>query len=277
VVRLCTRTVRALGLVVTFIVTLALAPQIVGANISAKGHVAKALVTIRISLDQTHVAAGTPIKGTAVLTNNGSKTMPVQQCATDGWLAVGLANKAIPYSPGFALVACPPSVVLLPGPNRFPVKVSTTYGSCLQPGGQSVIFIPKCVPNTVSANPLPPLPAGRYVTKVVTMGLPSNTAISKSVVVTLRTSTFTTQRSAATGANPVSSPPCAASSLAVHGGRQGGGFVGNDSQGHLDPAVPDELKDVGKRQTAHIAWSLVEVADHFFVTIRRSAGTPDRA
>ena len=183
--RLTTRVMAILGLV-AFTVTAALGPPMAGASTSVKGEIAKAPITIHIKLDQTRVVAGTPIKGTAVLINNGSKAMLVQQCATDGWLAVGLANKQIQFSPGFALVACPPSVVLTPGPNRFPVKVSTSYESCLQPGGRSAIFIPKCVPRRVSTDPLPPLPAGRYSTKVVTMGLPTNTAISNSVVVTLR-------------------------------------------------------------------------------------------
>ena len=183
--RLVPRVMMILGFV-TFIMTTSLAPQVVEASTSAKGQVPKVPVTIRIQLDQARVVAGTPIKGTAVLTNNGSKALLVHQCATDGWLAVGLANKAIQFSPAFAAVACRPTVVLAPGPNRFPVKVSTSYGSCLQPGGQSVIFIPKCVPATVSADPLPPLPAGRYSTKVVTMGLPPNTAISNSVVIAIR-------------------------------------------------------------------------------------------
>lgn len=217
--------------VVSLIMTTALTSQIAGASSSTtRQHTepkAKTPVTIRIKLDQSHVMAGAPIKGTAILTNNGSKAMLVQQCATDGWLDVGLVNKTIPYSPVFALVGCRPTVRLSPGVNRFPVTVVTTYQSCLQPGGQSLIPTQNCVPTTVSANPLPPLPAGRYATKVVTMGLPSNTAVSNSVVVTLRASTSTTRPSAAAGASPMSLPPCTANSLAVHGGRQGGGFVGD--------------------------------------------------
>jgi len=163
-------------------VTPALAPKAALANPSAKG---QAPITVRIRLDRTHVVAGTPIKGTAVITNTRSKGVLVGQCAIDGWLAVGLANKTIVYSPAFPLVGCRPSVVLAPGSHRFPVTVLTTYESCLQPGGQSTTFVPKCLSIVVSSNPLPPLPAGRYSTKVVTMGLPANTAVSNSVVVTL--------------------------------------------------------------------------------------------
>jgi len=165
--------------------TAALVPQTTGAKGSAKGQVTKAPITIRIKLDKTRVVAGVPIKGTAVLTNTGSKGILVQQCAIDGWLAVGLANKAIRFSPGFSLVGCQPSVVLGPGPNRFPVTVLTTYQSCLQPGGQSTTFIPKCVSIVASSNPLPPLPAGRYSTKVITLGLPQLAAVSGPVAVTL--------------------------------------------------------------------------------------------
>jgi len=147
--------------------------------------VAKDRITIRINLDRTRVNGGTPIKGTAVVTNHGSKGLLVQQCAIDGWLAVGLSNKAVRFSPAFSAVACPPSIVLAPGPNRFPVTVSTTYQSCLQPGGQSTTFVPRCVPTAGSSDQAPPLPAGRYSTKVVTLGLPSDTAVSNAVAVTL--------------------------------------------------------------------------------------------
>ena len=166
----------------------ALTPSAAGASGSAKGESAKSPITIRIKLDQTRVMAGVPIKGTAVLTNTGPKRMLVQQCAIDGWLEVGLANKTTPFSPGFFEVECPPSVVLAPGPNRFPVTVLTTYESCLQPGGQAVVFVPKCLSTdqTGSSTALPPLPAGRYTAKVVTVGLPRHTAVSNSVGVTLQ-------------------------------------------------------------------------------------------
>jgi hypothetical protein len=159
-----------------------------GASGSPKGETAKSPISIRITLDQSRVVAGMPIKGTAVLTNTGHKRMLVQQCAIDGWLEVGLANKATPFSPGFFDVECRPSVVLAPGPNWFPVTVLTTYLSCLQPGGKSQVFVPKCLSTdqSGSSTTLPPLPAGRYSTKVVTVGLPRPTASSNSIVVTLQ-------------------------------------------------------------------------------------------
>jgi hypothetical protein len=186
-VRLCTRVVGTLGLAIMLIAATSESGP-VGASILREGQKANASITIRVKLDRTRVVVGTPIKGTAVLTNESSKAILVQQCATDGWLAVGLANKKIGFSPAWALVRCAPSVVLKPGPNRFPLKVVTTYESCLQPGGQSTIFIPKCL-SSDSSSILPPLPPGRYSTKVVTMGLPSNTAVSHSDTVRLLAST----------------------------------------------------------------------------------------
>ncbi len=183
VVRSSLRIVTCLGLT-AFALTTGLASQATGAR-SVDDRVAKDRITIRITLDRTRVIGGAPIKGTAVVTNHGSRGLLVQQCAIDGWLAVGLADRAIRFSPAFSLVRCPPSVVLAPGPNRFPLTVSTTYQACLQPGGRSTTFIPRCVPTAGSSSSLPPLPAGRYSTKVVTLGLPSSTSVSNSVVVTL--------------------------------------------------------------------------------------------
>jgi hypothetical protein len=182
-VRLCIRVVGALGLVIMLIATTSGSGP-VGARTSRGGQSPKAPITIRVKLDRTRVVVGTPIKGTAVLTNDSSSAIPVQQCATDGWLAVGLTNKKIGFSPAWALVGCAPSVLLKPGPNRFPLKVITTYESCLQPGGQSTTFMPRCL-SSGSSFILPALPPGRYSTKVLTVGLPSSTTVSHSVAVSL--------------------------------------------------------------------------------------------
>ena len=183
--RLWTRVVGTLGMGIMLISATAGSGP-VGASILRADQKANAPITIRVKLDRTRVVVGTPIKGTAVLTNQSSTSILVQQCATDGWLAVGLTNKKTGFSPAWALVRCAPSVVLKPGPNRFPVKVVTTYEACLQPGGRSTVttFIPKCL-SSRSSSILPPLPPGRYSTKVVTMGLPSDTAVNHSVGVRL--------------------------------------------------------------------------------------------
>jgi len=181
---LVVRVLTILGLTI-FTIATDTRPQTAGASSSAKSHLSTAPVTIQIKLDKRRVVAGTPIRGTAVLTNHTSTPLAVQQCALDGWLAVGLGNKHVPYTgPVFSEVACPPSVVLAQGRNRFPVTVDTTYGSCLARGGHSTLSLPKCLAR--SSSPLPPLPAGTYFTKVITVGLPPHTDVSNSVVVTLR-------------------------------------------------------------------------------------------
>ena len=138
-------------------------------------------VEIHVRLDQTRVVQGTPIRGQAVLTNTTSKSLLVHQCAADGWLLVGLTDGKVPFNPATALVACPPSIRLQPGANRFPITVATTYQECLQPGGQSTTYVPPCS----HVYGLPPLPAGVYTTKAVTYGLPAKTAIPRPIMVTV--------------------------------------------------------------------------------------------
>ena len=137
-------------------------------------------ITIRISLAQTRVIAGTSITGEAVLTNTTSKSITVEQCARNGWLKVGVVNSQIQFDPPFTEVACAPSIRLMPGINRFPITVATTYQECLGPGGKSITYIPPC-----PASGEPPLPAGTYRTKVVAVGLPASTPVPGSLTVTV--------------------------------------------------------------------------------------------
>lgn len=138
-------------------------------------------ISVELILNRSRVPNGTPILGRAVLTNRGSTAVTVEQCAIDGWLFTGLANSHIPFDPAVSSVACRPSVKLVPGKNRFPIRILTTYESCLQASGQSVVHVPLCM----VGNRLPPLPPGTYETKVVIFGLPSGTAMPRSINVTL--------------------------------------------------------------------------------------------
>jgi hypothetical protein len=140
---------------------------------------ATAAVTIQIALTPTHVIAGKPLDGTAIVTNHTSKEIIVNACAQDGWLVVGLINAKIEFDPPNPLIACAPSIRLKAGSNRFPVTIMTTYQMCANspPYAENV---PACVPSG-----LPPLPAGTYTTKVVTAGLPSDTPQPKSIRVKL--------------------------------------------------------------------------------------------
>lgn len=139
-----------------------------------------AAIKVRVALHHSRVVAGQPIKGTVVLTNTTSRQITVESCAQNGWLQVGLQGRGYTYQASSTLIACPPSIRLAPGANRFPVTVLTTYESCLQPGGESVASLPSCT----STGP-PPLPAGRYSTTVFIMGLPHMTEAHRAITVTL--------------------------------------------------------------------------------------------
>lgn len=132
-----------------------------------------------ITLDHTRVVAGTPIKGTAIFTNRTTSPITVETCAADGWLDVGLENRAISYQPANPAIACAPTVTLAPGVTRIPFPVLTTYEGCSQspPAGTEY---PPCI-----ASDLPPLPAGTYRTTVITAGLPAGTPAPGQIAVTL--------------------------------------------------------------------------------------------
>jgi hypothetical protein len=137
-------------------------------------------LSLRITLEQTRVAAGRPIKGTAIFTNRSGASILVAACAADGWLNVGIANHDIPYNPVSPEIACPPSVQLASGVTRIPITVMTTFQGCSESGPGSAQY-PPCNPG----NQLPPLPAGAYHTVVSTSGLPAGMPAPNVVAVTL--------------------------------------------------------------------------------------------
>jgi len=94
---------------------------------------------------------------------------------------------------GSLLITCPPSIRLVPGPNRFPVKVITTYGGCIQPqpsGTAPSPIVPYCTADK-NGTGAPPLPAGQYSTKFHVVGLDGMTQPPNRVVVTLDAPTQT--------------------------------------------------------------------------------------
>jgi hypothetical protein len=141
---------------------------------------ASAPIQVRVSLQHGRVLAGQPIKGTVVLTNATSRSITVESCARNGWLQVGLKGRGYAYQPNSTLIACPPSIRIAPGANRFPVTVQTTYEGCLQAGGQSATSLPPCT----SAGP-PPLPAGKYSATVFIAGLAHVSHTQHATTVTL--------------------------------------------------------------------------------------------
>lgn len=143
-------------------------------GVSAANATTKSPISLRINLATTHTKAGTPIKGTAILTNSSSKTLLVESCALNGWLFVGLATKTLPFNPAVTAVACAPSVHLMPGANRFRITVMTTYQEC------EVHGTPRCTNSGA-----PSLPKGTYFTVVETLGLPNGIPMLTHLRVTL--------------------------------------------------------------------------------------------
>ena len=137
-------------------------------------------IEVRVSLTQHEVAAGQPIKGSVVLTNTTHKTITVNTCAANGWLQVGLKGHGYTYVATSLEMACPPSVRLKPGANRFPVTVLTSYEGCVHPGGHSLTSLPACTPTGQ-----PPLPTGKYSTVTTIVGLSHLTHSSNRQTVTL--------------------------------------------------------------------------------------------
>ena len=137
-------------------------------------------VTIRIMLPRTRVVAGPTINGTALITNNTSKTITVEACAADGWIDVGLVNHKITFDPATSSVACAPTVHLTPGLNRMPITVTTTFQSCSPTDAHISVNHPRC-----TSTGMPLLPVGHYTTKVITSGLPSDIPTPQPVSVTL--------------------------------------------------------------------------------------------
>jgi hypothetical protein len=142
----------------------------------------RAPVVVALTLHEHRMPSGSPITGMVTLTNTTTKTITVHACADDGWLDVGLSSPTLRYEPVDALVACPPKIHLVPGANRFPVTLSTTYQDCTpRPNRMSARqHEPRCGQAGMTT-----LPVGRYATRVVVTGLPRGTALPSPSEVTL--------------------------------------------------------------------------------------------
>jgi PASTA domain len=144
-------------------------------------------IGVHVSLDHNRAVAGQPIKGQVVLTNTTARDITVDACTKNVvWLSVGLSGPVDSVAGGGSLlITCPPTIRLHPGANRFPVTVATTYQGCIQPqpdgSSQSSPQFPWC---TVAGQP--PLPAGRYDTKVVLKGLTGLTRVPNRIAVDLK-------------------------------------------------------------------------------------------
>ena len=90
---------KRLALAITFVVLSICG----GASAASAAH--RSPISIRIVLDTTHAKAGTPIHGTAILTNTNRTRLVVEACAYNGWLFVGLTNKSVTFDPAVTTVA----------------------------------------------------------------------------------------------------------------------------------------------------------------------------
>jgi hypothetical protein len=144
------------------------------------GTAALAPVEIQLVLDRTQVTAGTPIRGEARLTNTTGRAITVETCASNGWLSVGLTNAQVSYDPATVGNVCGPTVRLSPGLNRIPIVISSSFLACTQTSSQATPQLPVC-----TSQGEPPLPAGQYLTKIVTTGLPAGTRLPSAIKVRL--------------------------------------------------------------------------------------------
>lgn len=137
--------------------------------------------TISITLDRTTLPAdGSAILGIAVVNNMTQKPISVPSGTCRGWIEVGLTSSDIQFDGTWPAEVC--AALEIPvGMSQYRISVSTTYPSCIDPGGSGGPNVPMCT-GASSAEP-PPLPPGTYSTK--TVGLPENIEPPSSINVVL--------------------------------------------------------------------------------------------
>jgi hypothetical protein len=125
-------------------------------------------LTDRLVLQQTHVTAGTPIKGTLVVTYRGRVPINLSHGCRPSYTVV-VTNHRLPPEVAFASDCHVAPFIIRPGQNRLAVTVLTTYLSCSQVASQATSRRPACLPGLQI---MPPLPPGRYEAVLVGAGLP---------------------------------------------------------------------------------------------------------
>jgi hypothetical protein len=135
----------------------------VGTSIVAQGSTGS--LSTYLALDQTSVKVGGVIHGVLVVTNSGLSVDLTHTCEPQ--FAVGLATGELRPNVAVALPCSTKALWIRHGVNRFPFVVSTSYGSCSEPGGTGAsASIPKCLPGPR----MPLLPAGSYRATFVSVG-----------------------------------------------------------------------------------------------------------
>jgi hypothetical protein len=136
--------------------------------------------SVRITLDNTRVRAGTYLHGVAYVTNSSNQPLLVPSCNKGGLLAVGIQNKAIPWQLAIAGTGCTAKYYVPPGTMRIAFEAPTTYDSCVRQASDAVGNEPLCVHQLP-----PPLPKGKYYTVVGMLGLPPGTSLATPLTVIL--------------------------------------------------------------------------------------------
>ena len=105
------------------------------------------------------IPAGSSLGGTLIVDNTTKAPISVNQgCAGQPEFGVVLTSSAVPQSPAFTAVRCPP-IVLTPGVHRYPFVLSATYLGCTMQAGSGSSIEPACL---MPGNGVPPLPPGQY-------------------------------------------------------------------------------------------------------------------
>ncbi len=125
-------------------------------------------LTDRLVLTQTHVTAGTSIKGWLVVTYRGQAPINLNRGCQPRF-AVVLTNHRFPADVAFPQDCSAAPFMIDPGENRLAVTVDTTYRECAQVAAQATRDEPVC---RHGRQIMPPLPAGRYEAVLVGDGLP---------------------------------------------------------------------------------------------------------
>jgi hypothetical protein len=122
-------------------------------------------LTDRLELGSTRVQAGRSIDGTLVVSSRAHAPINLtQECKPS--FGVALENAAIHQGLAFTASCTSEPFLIIPGINRLPVTVITTYLGCIEaggssftePGDSSTTPFPRCT----SGGATPPLPPGRY-------------------------------------------------------------------------------------------------------------------
>lgn len=141
---------------------------------------------IRLELSRTTAPAnGTPIPATLAVINHTGHPVPVPGRSSltatsgpDGWIQIGLTSPDIPYEPLFEANRREPAAELPVGTSTYETVVSTSWYAC---GGGPPF------PDCTGGSGMPPLPAGTYTTKLVTILANGTWQPSSPIAVTLIT------------------------------------------------------------------------------------------